>query len=66
MRPVRRFHSVRIGLETCLCASTNNKYSVAASAVGSFEVLPMRRIVIRQDGRIVANIPIVRPRRHAL
>jgi hypothetical protein len=55
------FHAVPASVsKTCLVRFDNNKYSVSASAVGR----PRRgstayadRIVIRQDGRIVASIP---------
>jgi hypothetical protein len=51
--------------KTCLVRFDNNKYSVTASAVGRpVEVLDYAdRIVIRQDGRIVAN-PIRVKRSH--
>ena len=45
--------------KTCLVRFDNNKYSVAASAVGRpVEVHAYAdRIIIRQDGRIVAEHP---------
>jgi transposase len=52
------FHSVPASVsKTCLVRFDNNKYSVAASAVGRpVEVYAYAdRIVIRQDGRIVAE-----------
>jgi len=64
------FHAVPASVsKTCLVRFDNNKYSVVASAVGRpVEVHAYAdRIVIRQDGRIVAEHPaLVRPRRHAL
>src|ERR1700745_3590967 len=54
------FHSVPASVsKTCLVRFDNNKYSVAASAVGRpVEVQAYAdRIVIRQDGRIVAEHP---------
>src|ERR1700688_1583793 len=54
------FHSVPASVsKTCLVRFDNNKYSVAASAVGRpVEVHAYAdRIVIRQDGRIVAVHP---------
>jgi len=54
------FHSVPASVsKTCLVRFDNNKYSVAASAVGRpVEVYAYAdRIVIRQDGRIVAEHP---------
>jgi transposase len=54
------FHSVPASVsKTCLIRFDNNKYSVAASAVGRpVEVYAYAdRIVIRQDGRIVAEHP---------
>jgi hypothetical protein len=54
------FHSVPASVsKTCLVRFDNNKYSVAASAVGRpVEVHAYAdRIVIRQDGRIVAEHP---------
>ena len=53
------FHAVPASVsKTCLVRFDNNKYSVAASAVGRpVEVHAYAdRIVIRQDGRIVAPI----------
>src|SRR3546814_2669049 len=53
-----RFRSVPASVsKTCLVRFDNNKYSVAASAVGwPVEVHAYAdRIVIRQDGRIVAE-----------
>jgi hypothetical protein len=55
--------------KTCLVRFDNNKYSVAASAVGRpVEIHAYAdRVVIRQDGRIVRRAPpLVRPRRHGL
>src|SRR3954466_3616173 len=52
------FHAVQASVtKTCLVRFDNNKYSVAASAVGGpVEVHAYAdRIVIRQDGRIVAE-----------
>jgi hypothetical protein len=52
------FHAVQASVsKTCLVRFDNNKYSVAASAVGrAVEVHAYAdRIVIRQDGRIVAE-----------
>src|SRR5229473_958842 len=64
------FHAVPASVsKTCLVRFDNNKYSVAASAVGRpVEVHAYAdRIVIRQDGRTVAEHPrSFRPRRHAL
>ena len=54
------FHAVPASVsKTCLVRFDNNKYSVAASAVGCpVEVHAYAgRIVIRQDGRIVAEHP---------
>ncbi len=54
------FHAVPASVsKTCLVRFDNNKYSVAASAVGHpVEVQAYAdRIVIRQDGRIVAEHP---------
>src|ERR1700685_4573191 len=54
------FHSVPASVsKTCLVRFDNNKYSVTASAVGRpVEVYAYAdRIVIRQDGRIVAEHP---------
>src|SRR5437868_11467684 len=54
------FHAVTASVsKTCLVRFDNNKYSVAASAVGRpVEVQAYAdRIVIRQDGRIVAEHP---------
>jgi transposase len=54
------FHAVPASVsKTCLVRFDNNKYSVAASAVGRpIEVQAYAdRIVIRQDGRIVAEHP---------
>jgi transposase len=53
------FHSVPASVsKTCLVRFDNNKYSVAASAVGRPEVYAYAdRIVIRQEGRIVAEHP---------
>jgi transposase len=54
------FHSVPASVsKTCLVRFDNNKYSVAANAVGRpVEVHAYAdRIVIRQDGRIVAEHP---------
>src|SRR6201746_2281334 len=54
------FHAVAASVsKTCLVRFDNNKYSVAASAVGRpVEVHAYAdRIVIRQDGRIVAEHP---------
>src|ERR1700685_2666917 len=54
------FHAVPASVSrTCLVRFDNNKYSVAASAVGRpIEVQAYAdRIVIRQDGRIVAEHP---------
>jgi transposase len=54
------FHAVPASIsKTCLVRFDNNKYSVAASAVGRpVEVQAYAdRIVIRQDGRIVAEHP---------
>jgi transposase len=54
------FHAVPASVsKTCLVRFDNNKYSVAASAVGRpVEVHAYAdRIVIRQDGRIVADHP---------
>ncbi len=54
------FHSVPASVsKTCLVRVDNNKYSVAASAVGRpVEVYAYAdRIVIRQEGRIVAEHP---------
>ena len=59
-RPVRQFHAVPASVsKTCLVRFDNNKYSVTASAVGRpVEVHAYAdRIVIRQDGRIVAEHP---------
>ena len=53
------FHVVQASVsKTCLVRFDNNKYSVAASAVGRpVEVHAYAdRIVIRQDGRIVGDI----------
>src|ERR1700751_663950 len=54
------FHAVTASVsKTCLVRFDNNKYSVAASAVGrpvEFQAYA-DRIVIRQDGRIVAEHP---------
>src|SRR6516225_8556049 len=58
--PVRRLpRGAGVGLQTCLVRFDNNKYSVVASAVGRpVEVHAYAdRIVIRQDGRIVAEHP---------
>ena len=61
------FHAVPASVsKTCLVRFDNNKYSVAASAVGRpVEVHAYAdRIVIRQDGRIVGEHPrSLRPRR---
>ena len=54
------FHAVPASIsKTCLVRFDNNKYSVAASAVGRpVEIHAYAdRIVIRQDGRIVAEHP---------
>jgi hypothetical protein len=54
------FHAVQASVsKTCLVRFDNNKYSVSASAVGRpVEVQAYAdRIVIRQDGRIVAEHP---------
>src|SRR6202045_3647894 len=54
------FHAVQASVsKTCLVRFDNNKYSVAASAVGGpVEVHAYAdRIIIRQDGRIVAEHP---------
>ena len=54
------FHALPASVsKTCLVRFDNNKYSVAASAVGRpVEVHAYAdRIVIRQDGRIVAEHP---------
>ena len=54
------FHAVPASIsKTCLVRFDNNKYSVAASALGRpIEVQAYAdRIVIRQDGRIVAEHP---------
>ena len=54
------FHSVPAAVsKTCLVRFDSNKYSVAANAVGRpVEVHAYAdRIVIRQDGRIVAEHP---------
>src|SRR5246127_3817650 len=54
------FHAVPVSVsKTCLVRFDNNKYSVAASAVGRpAEVQAYAdRIVIRQDGRIVGEHP---------
>src|SRR4029434_10303384 len=54
------FHAVPASVsKTCLVRFDNNKYSVMASAVGRpVEVHAYAdRIVIRQDGRIVAEHP---------
>jgi transposase len=54
------FHAVPASVsKTCLVRFDNNKYSVAASAVGRpVEVHAYaERIVIRQDGRVVAEHP---------
>ena len=54
------FHAVQASVsKTCLVRFDNNKYSVAASAVGRpVEVHAYAdRIVIRQDGRVVAEHP---------
>src|ERR1700759_5087213 len=54
------FHAVPASVsKTCLVRFDNNKYSVAASAVGRpVEVQAYAdRIIIRQDGRIVAEHP---------
>jgi hypothetical protein len=54
------FHAVPASVsKTCLVRFDNNKYSVAASAVGRpVEVhVYADRVVIRQDGRIVAEHP---------
>jgi len=54
------FHAVPASVsKTCLVRFDNNKYSVAASAVGRpVEVHAYAdHIVIRQDGRIVAEYP---------
>src|ERR1700750_2711561 len=54
------FHAVPASVsKTCLVRFDNNKYSVAASAVGRpVEVHAYAdRIVIRQDGRVVAEYP---------
>jgi hypothetical protein len=53
------FHAVQASVsKTCLVRFDNNKYSVAASAVGRpVEVHAYAdRVVIRQDGRIVAEL----------
>ena len=64
------FHAVPASVsKTCLVRFDNNKYSVAASAVGRpVEVHAYAdRIVIRQDGRIVGEHPrSLRPRRDGL
>ena len=64
------FHAVPASVsKTCLVRFDNNKYSVTASAVGRpVEVHAYAdRIVIRQDGRIVAeHAALVRPRRDHL
>jgi hypothetical protein len=64
------FHAVPASVsKTCLVRFDNNKYSVAAGAVGRpVEIHAYAdRIVIRQDGQIVAeHPPLVRPRRYAL
>src|SRR5215471_15843298 len=54
------FHAVSVSVsKTCLVRFDNNKYSVKASAVGRpVEIQAYAdRIVIRQDGRIVAEHP---------
>ena len=56
--PFDGFHAVPASVsKTCLVRFDNNKYSVAASAVGRpFEVrVYAERILIRQDGRTVAE-----------
>ncbi|KGJ67470.1 hypothetical protein BJA5080_08341 [Bradyrhizobium diazoefficiens SEMIA 5080] len=64
------FHAVTASVsKTCLVRFDNNKYSVAASAVGRpVEVQAYAdRIVIRQDGRIRCRAPaILWPRRYRL
>ena len=54
--------------KTCLVRFDNNRYSVSASAVGRPVDIHAYadRIVIRQDGRIVAEHPRVRPWAHRL
>jgi hypothetical protein len=52
------FHAVPApASKTCLVGFDNNKYAVAASAVGRSVEFTAGRIVIRQDGRIVAGQP---------
>jgi transposase len=63
------FHAVPASVsKTCLVRFDNNKYSVAASAVGRpVEVHAYAdRIVIRQDGRVVAEHPSARPQARRL
>jgi len=58
--PFDGFHALPAAVsKTCLVRFDNNKYSVAASAVGRpVEVQAYaERIVIRQDGRVVAEHP---------
>ena len=54
--------------KTCLVRFDNNRYSVSASAVGRPVDIHAYadRIVIRRDGRIVAEHPRVRPWAHRL
>jgi hypothetical protein len=55
-----RFHALPASVsKTCLVRFDNNKYSVSASAIGRpVEVQAYAdRIVIRQDGRVVAEHP---------
>jgi hypothetical protein len=54
--------------KTCLVRLDNNKYSVDASAVGRPAEIHAYadRIVIHQDGRIVAEHPLVQPQGYAL
>ncbi|MBP1687052.1 MAG: Integrase, catalytic region [Deltaproteobacteria bacterium] len=54
------FHAVPASVsKTCLVRFDQNKYSVVASAVGRPVEVPAYadRIIIRQDGRIVAEHP---------
>jgi transposase len=58
--PFDGFHAVAASVsKTCLVRFDNNKYSVAASAVGRpVEIRAYAdRIVVRQDGRVVAEHP---------
>ena len=57
-RPLRRFHALPASVsKTCLVRFDNNRYSVGASAVGRPVDIHAYadRIVIRQDGRIMAE-----------